>query len=746
MKRNKINAFLKAIVCGTISISFAPQLHGQIFEDQYGGSYQEVPAPALPMVEMEIPGSAYFVGPNGETIANPQQSLNPEIAPGTAMPSSVPGETIISEDPIYDGKKIFPLGTFPTQEFGERIISQTKVDENGETVEISGTLEAEAGPDESGGLENGVPVDEVIRPDSGDEVAAQTITPPEPDGLEDIAQSIDEDAPGMSVADDGKLADDQSAGDKAGSLNKGGTSKKSASSSKSGRSNKAAESKKAKSSDKAATSKKAEKNEEVEALRRALAKLDTRHDRLKDRLGEANLSIQKLQKSLASTSKLKDMAESKSAAHKAELEALTKEKSGKKSNSAKLEKEVDRLNKQLMAAKKSLAKTEEEIANNESAGATLTKEMGELLSAKKTATAGIAKLQKRYDSDTAKLKKQVQGLKSQLKTANGKVERAQEKSTKQISKLEKDLKSAESSSTDAIKAKEKQLAKQKEELESLNKQLATAESTLKANTEKSAMAVKNAQTKHKSQLKDIQKQLKSLEEQLAEEQAAAKKELEQVKKEKMAAQKSADQAASALAQLKSEIANDLKDSTESADGSEASEGEAGRTGIAPAPVQMPEVADGSSPKIESASPQESEKSEADLARERREAAEAAVKRKLAELEAKVKDETADTEKLAEDAPGVEVDGTLEVVPAALSLDDRIKVLKTKRDQLTNEAAVKIREKQQADIDKMIADGAAEDSDAVVAAKKELDEAIQTSKEKLKARYRRKDRKTKTINA
>ena len=76
------------------------------------------------------------------------------------------------------------------------------------------------------------------------------------------------------------------------------------------------------------------------------------------------------------------------------------------------------------------------------------------------------------------------------------------------------------------------------------------------------------------------------------------------------------------------------------------------------------------------------------------------------------------------------------------LEDQIKALKARRDSQILYAERKIREKQEAEIDKMIADGKAADSDEVTAALEKLNSSIHSSNEKLNARYRRKIEKLK----
>ena len=140
------------------------------------------PGMEIPLTETEIPGSAYFTGPNGERIdtetflneaASSQEGsvLSEDLIPGLS-PSQ-----FFTPDGIYDGTLSFPMGTFPTAPFGERIISEVpetdSASDETDASEIEGDLQVEgkkpvdvtnrdSGTSEK---ENGVPVDEVIRPD-----------------------------------------------------------------------------------------------------------------------------------------------------------------------------------------------------------------------------------------------------------------------------------------------------------------------------------------------------------------------------------------------------------------------------------------------------------------------------------------------------------------------------------------------------------------------------------------------------
>ena len=74
--------------------------------------------------------------------------------------------------------------------------------------------------------------------------------------------------------------------------------------------------------------------------------------------------------------------------------------------------------------------------------------------------------------------------------------------------------------------------------------------------------------------------------------------------------------------------------------------------------------------------------------------------------------------------------------AVLSLDDQIKQLKAKRDQQIAESETRIRAKQQREIDKLLEEGKAVDSDDVKSAVDKMKSSIKTSEEKLRSRFLR----------
>ena len=140
-----------------------------------------VPNAQIPMTEVEIPGSAYFVGPDGNRID--ESELNQ--AQGIVGESPIEGlsPAPFSPDAVYDGTQAFPMGTFPTTPFGERIISEepvddmadadTNADSDAATVEIPGEV-----VDSQGSVVDSTPI--VVPPSSEDSVADATsvVEPP----------------------------------------------------------------------------------------------------------------------------------------------------------------------------------------------------------------------------------------------------------------------------------------------------------------------------------------------------------------------------------------------------------------------------------------------------------------------------------------------------------------------------------------------------------------------------------------
>ena len=132
------------------------------------------PGTEIPLTETEIPGSAYLVGPDGKRI-DPSTLLNQvpagqeKLIPSKDAVQLSPGQSFSTEG-TYDGTLAFPMGTFPTTPFGERIISQVPLDsaaDKSQSGEIQGALLDENGKPVDGAtpeMENGVPADQVVRP------------------------------------------------------------------------------------------------------------------------------------------------------------------------------------------------------------------------------------------------------------------------------------------------------------------------------------------------------------------------------------------------------------------------------------------------------------------------------------------------------------------------------------------------------------------------------------------------------
>ncbi len=148
------------------------------------------PGVEIPLTEIEIPGSAWYVGPDGERIDASQLIELAPVGPLNEAPveGSVPlysGQGF-SVEGTYDGTQTFPMGTFPTTPFGERILSEVPaggsvaneipgawVDENGNLVDaVPGGSPAADSP----ATENGVPVDQIVRPGNTDPVSPSVPT------------------------------------------------------------------------------------------------------------------------------------------------------------------------------------------------------------------------------------------------------------------------------------------------------------------------------------------------------------------------------------------------------------------------------------------------------------------------------------------------------------------------------------------------------------------------------------------
>ena len=136
------------------------------------------PGMEIPLKETEIPGSAYFTDSDGNridpsTLMNQVPAGQEILIPSKDGPELSPGQSF-SVEGFYDGTMAFPMGTFPKTPFGERIISEVPASEAaaGEAKggEIVGALLDENGnPADAGAkpaTENGVPIDQVVRPDN----------------------------------------------------------------------------------------------------------------------------------------------------------------------------------------------------------------------------------------------------------------------------------------------------------------------------------------------------------------------------------------------------------------------------------------------------------------------------------------------------------------------------------------------------------------------------------------------------
>ena len=547
MKRKNLNVIIQAIACGTITLNLTPHLHGQ----QFDGSFQDLsgqmidsnaPVHTPALMEIEVPGSAYYVGPDGKRLTDL------EVFQGDGsigMPQTTGqgvGERILSEDPIYDGENVYPMGTFPSHEFGERIISQTTVDENGKTIEVPGILEGGSGIADSDGMENGIPADQIVRPNL-DDVATDEVQPPAPDG----------DAPD-TLPDHGAASGDSVVVPNGGQL----------------------------------------KN-----LQSQFDKLTMRHDRLKDRLSEANRSIEKLtqakqkaektaKESVASMGEMLAGIENRSrmakenSEKKAKAEAIAKTKAEAKENALKNE---------LVETKQMLANANEKLAQPKPMKKETAEKLAALMNAKAAADAGLAKMKEDSGAVTSKLKSQIRELKSQLKKAESKVKDKNEKFAKAVKELKKDLESAKSKADKAEKAladankkageaenelaskvksmdsklkkmessmKEKLVAKEKaieakeKQVDALNKKLNTAEMEFKAAKKEMAEAGKLVDKnieEMSSELKASEDKLKTLEREMEKKVASAmkdtanlKSELEQANMKATAANKAADDA------------------------------------------------------------------------------------------------------------------------------------------------------------------------------------------------------------
>ena len=189
------------------------------------------PGTEIPLTETEIPGSSYFVGPNGERID--ASTLLNQVPAGqeTEVPSDGLGQEFSSGQSfspygVYDGTLSFPMGTFPTEPFGERILSEVPAGESsageipGALVDESGKpVEVDSGDGETPGMENGVPVDQVVRPDNSpapEEAKSVAVIEDSSSGsLAEAASNTAGDAPGELAAPKTTQKQSSTADDKA---------------------------------------------------------------------------------------------------------------------------------------------------------------------------------------------------------------------------------------------------------------------------------------------------------------------------------------------------------------------------------------------------------------------------------------------------------------------------------------------------------------------------------------------------
>ncbi len=730
MKQNKLNVIIQAIACGTITLNIAPQLNGQQFDNLPNGSFGattgEVLAPYAPamtpappaMAEIEVPGSSYYIGPDGQRFTDLQQY---QAADSIAMPPAAVeggGEIILSEEPIYDGENVYPLGTFPSQEFGEQIISEATVDEDGNSVEVPGTLESGAAIVGSDGMENGIPADEVVRPDLDDVAAVETPQPETEEDGEESESTSGEALNSVVVDDDGDV----------------------------------------------------DQVDQVETLQAQLDKLNTRHDRLKDRLSDANRAIEKLTQEKQKAEKIAKEAAASMGEVLAGIESRGKkakeEAEGNQKSDASAKTKVEALKKELAQTKEQLASANKKLDQPKTADKAVSDKLAMLMTAKEKSEAGLAKMKRDSGAATSKLKRQIRDLKSQLRKADSRVNAADKKAAKTTQELEKKL----SSATSKVEKAEKALADAEKESGKAEKELASKIKSMESKLKKMESSAEEKLVAKEKTIGQNEEKLASLMEKTAKIEA----ELEEATEEATVANKAADQAKAELAELEAEfetLSGKLANQTEALAmmeskmlqmGSDEMKAEqpADATGIAATPDPSPEPAVGSATEAESVADVE----EAEAERAKRDAAMAEVNRELAQREAQLKEkeeaelkeaemkeaEMKEAEMQEAAAKEAEMKAAAELKAeaagssslASSELEDKIKMLKARRDALIIQAETKIREKREAQIDQMIADGKAADSVEVTTALDELNDSIHSSSEKLTARYRRKIEKLK----
>lgn len=635
MKRTKLNAIIKAIACGTISLSFTPHLFGQQIGEQFNGWLPQMsipvsPTPAAgfggPLVEQEIPGTARYLGPVGPAIVVPPTTPQPTVvSPSFQSYRPQPaGEIIVSEAPIFDGKTVFPLGTFPEQGFGEKIISEFPHPQTVDATLIPGTFEPMAVTGD--GVENGIPIDEIVQPDidvdietddlmtmedlsvtdpsTQDRLSSETSNARQAESPSDVAP---EESPSVSVVQ--APAALRGPSDVAGGV-----------------------------TEETAPQAVDDQDRTSEPSRSPQKQLSQRYDRLKTSMAQAKATTQQIQ---------------------SQLNAVEQEKA---------------------AIEKKLAAVE-------------------------------AKLQKREAQFDAKLKQ------AQL-----------------------DLKTTQSATGKEITQQQKMIAKQKESLTKLEQKLKLSEKNAKSMRQKLTQQAKTEQKRADQKISTLQQELKSSQE------SAAKLE-QQLKSAKLDLASSQSAAAKAAAKAESQSAAMV---------AKMAALTAQTQRLKQSMMAMEKKADAKlttdAAESKAVQPDDPAAQQAQRERQKRDAAKAAVKRKLAQREAEMKkqklqqqqqknsDADSDAEK-SETELKLQDQSQLPTDPDSTAplnlLEKKILELKSKRDQQIADAERKIRAKQQAEIDDLIDAGNPEDSDVVVEAKTQMDEAVKSSREKLKSRYRRK---------
>ena len=654
MKTNAFIRLIRTVACGIAVLGAANAIGqesptendgGSIAGDTFGISEGEVyypPGMEIPLTETEIPGSAYFIGPDGERIdaatlmnqATAGQEI--EIQGQDSLPGLATGQSF-SVDGVYDGTLSFPMGTFPTTPFGERILSEVPSDKQSanesQSGEIKGALITEngnpvdvsAGDGEAPRIENGVPEDQIVRPDNS----------PTSDGMKEVAEAttvIEEEAPGEPVA--------------------------------------------------------VIKPNEAGGVRSLKNEVKIFRD---PSTGQVTLIGDVEDVALVANS-MEDLA-------KQAPKAM-----GEKYLNKKAEGRQNRIKQRLQDAL-----GEKERLNG---------------------------LLRKANRKTEALTKEVSKLK-----AGGKKPKAD--SDKSVEQLQAKLKTAETEKADLLKLVKVVSEKAKVEISQAAKKLDLTENKLKQIQSERLDMAEAFQIKEKeltTQLKRLQSEAQKNASQAEAKIAAAEANVEKVKADMLAVTKKLEhelevKAAEAKAwRLKSDAkiaqaqANAEKARAEALSLTQKMAAGAAAMANAPATDATGVVSAPTSDEL------------AKKAREAKAAAELEVSRKLKSMEERKK--AADAAKAAAEETGAEKSGESKTAEEAdgkepvLSLDDQIKRLKEKRDQQIAESETRIRAKQQREIDKLLEEGKAVDSDEVKAAVEKMKEAIKTSEEKLRSRFLR----------